>query len=461
MFTLKIAYETKEDNLKYIENLQRQYSICFKTIWKHSKKGLTQKEIKNKLSTYNNIDFIKGNSWFMASLFYDVKSLPQEDGICFKAKQLKRRDKNIITKEEWKKLKLLPLCSVGDRLKHANRFFRFKDISNLVFSPKKGINIPLKLKNIGKNRIKIIEKLVELQQNCVCPITYKVDQNYIYISLEESYVEKRECAFKENRIFAIDLNPSYIGYSVIDWKDTEKLKFDIVKTGVINFKDINDIHFKYNKQRNIPSTDNKRKHLNNKRRKEVFEASKYLVKQCKHYKCEYFTMEELSIKSKDNKRGKDYNATCNNIWYRDDIVNNIQKRCNQEGIKIQQVKPQYSSILGNILYRKLQLPDMVLASVEISRRCQEFVLQYIKENKKVEKTVIFPKLTNKVKELLHQSMEELGVEDTSYNLEDLQSIFSYLKQNHEIKYRVPLKLSACKTSQLRFKKHYFTCFNKF
>jgi len=458
MITLKIAYKTEEQNLKFIQDLQRQYTICLKVIYKYTKQGLSKKQTKELLLNYNNIDFMLGNSWFMASLFYDVKPLLQFDNVCFKKTYLYKRDRNIISKDKWKIKKNLPICSLGDTRVHSNRFFQFTDINNLLFKPDKQHHINLQLRNIGKNRISDINKLIEIQKNCFAPICYKLDSEYVYISFDETLLEKQEHRFISNRIFAIDLNTNYIGYSILDWISTEKLDFNIVKTSVIAFDEINKKHFQYNKI-HLPSTDKRRKHLNNKRDHELLEASKHLVNLAKHYKCEIFTVEDLSIKSKDIGKGRRYNTYCNNIWCKNIIIHNIIKRCNQQGIKIQKIQPQYSSILGNLLFRKLDLPDMVLASIEISRRCQEFNLQYLKKIKTIKKNVIYPELNNKIKLLLHQSMEELEVADISYDLDNLQSIFKYIK-NHEIKYRVPLEIMSCKASQLRFKKHDFTCFNK-
>ena len=53
-------------------------------------------------------------------------------------------------------------------------------------------------------------------------------------------------------------------------------------------------------------------------------------------------------------------------------MNNLTKRCNIHNIKLLKVKSEYSSFIGNFLYRHLNLPDMVLASIEIGRRGYEF-----------------------------------------------------------------------------------------
>ena len=45
------------------------------------------------------------------------------------------------------------------------------------------------------------------------------------------------------------------------------------------------------------------------------------------------------------------------------------------------VKPGYSSFIGNFLYRSLNLPDMILVSIEIERRGYEFYNYYISKTK--------------------------------------------------------------------------------
>ena len=51
--------------------------------------------------------------------------------------------------------------------------------------------------------------------------------------LEEKYkyVQKRKIS---NRVMSIDMNPNYIGWSIINWK-TES-DFNIIKSGVISIK---------------------------------------------------------------------------------------------------------------------------------------------------------------------------------------------------------------------------------
>ena len=439
MITLKIKYNTSDDNITVIKEYQRQYTICYKVIYKYSKLGLSKKDIKEKLKLYKNIDLILNNSWFLNCLFFDVKSVLTKDcNVCFNKSLIIKRIKHLITKNVFKDKKYFKICSNGEKDKRCNRFFKIENVNTVLFKPNKDTKIYLNLQSIGKNRIKLINHLIRVQElNNELPITYKLDNQYIYICLDETYFKCMSFKPKQNRIFSIDLNPNYIGYSVLDWKDTEALKYKIIDSGIISLKSLNDKFFSM-KNRGISSQDTIKLKLTNKRKFEVYEVSKYLVNIAKHYKCELFAMEDLSIKSSDKGNGKKYNSLCNNLWNRDKLENNIQKRCNILGIKLQKVIANWSSVLGNCLYRETNLPDMVLSSIEISRRAQEYNLQYLKKIKEITKNIVFPKLTEKVKKIISQTMEELNI---IFDFDKLSEFCYFIKKNLKNKYRVPLDSS--------------------
>ena len=114
------------------------------------------------------------------------------------------------------------------------------------------------------------------------------------------------------------------------------------------------------------------------------------------------------MKSKDLDRGKHFNKLVNNSWNRNLFENNITKRCNIFNIKLLKVKPEYSSFIGNFLYRGLNLPDMVLASIEIGRRAFEFYNQYISKTKEPKKNIIKPDL-KLFSDLIVKSLEEFDI----------------------------------------------------
>ena len=379
MVTLKIKYTTTEDGLNLIKEYRKQYSSVLHFAYNRRYEGVSEKDIEHKISSLNNIPLIK--SYIGRCAVKHATQLIKTDDrkrIFGGKKNFIARCKGKITKDEFLKKRLSNLYIIGEANYHGNRFIIInEDLESFTFKPTKKDRIILYIDGRYKRYKSILNKLYHLQQDKQIPITYELDNEYIYITYDEGLVEQH-IDYKpiKNRIFAIDLNPNYIGWSVVDWKSSSK--FEVVKSGVISIKDINDIDFGL---KGKSSESKERKYINNKRIFETYEISKLLVNTAIYYRCEIFGLEELNIKSKDTTRGKHYNKLVNNVWNRDKLVNNIKKRCNIYSIRVMLAKPNYSSFVGNFLFRDLNLPDMTLASIEIGRRCYEFKTQYVDKTK--------------------------------------------------------------------------------
>ena len=180
----------------------------------------------------------------------------------------------------------------------------------------------------------------------------------------------------------------------------------------------------YDNSQKINSTD--RTYINNFRRHAILEICKNLVNKAIYYRCDIFGIEELNFKSTD-RGNKRFNRLCNNQWNRTLLVQNIQKRCNIYNIKFITVKPEYSSFVGNLLFRHTtKAPDMVLSSIEIGRRAYEFKSQYIDKTKNKSKKVVFPDVNDFV-DLYTKSLEEFNIYEKSFNWTKLYSYFKNTK----------------------------------
>ena len=135
------------------------------------------------------------------------------------------------------------------------------------------------------------------------------------------------------------------------------------------------------------------------------------------------------------------------------MLDNLKKRCNIVGIKFLSVQANYSSFIGNFLFRDLELPDMVLASIELGRRGYEFSLQYIKKVKDKVKNIIFPLIID-FNDRYAKSLEEFGI---SGEVNSLKDVYYYLK-NAKSRYRVSLddlnhlEFSRCFSNKSKVKK---------
>ena len=451
MITLKIKYTTTEDGLNLIEEYRKQYSSVLHFAYNRRYENIGETDVKHKISFLNNIPLIK--SYLKSCAVKHATQLIKTDNrkrIFGGRKNFIDRCNGKINRDEFLKKRLGNLYIIGEANQHGNRFIIInEDLDSFTFKPTRKDKLILTIDGRYKRYKSILNKLYHLQKDKQISITYELDNEYIYITYDEATIEKY-IDYKpiKNRIFAIDLNPNYVGWSIVDWKSSSN--FEVVKSGVISIKDINDIDFGL---KGKSSESKERIYINNKRIFETYEINKLLVNTAKYYKCEVFALEELNIKSKDTNKGKYFNKLINNVWNRNKLVNNIKKRCNVYSIRVVTAKPNYSSFVGNFLFRDLGLPDMVLASIEIGRRCYEFKTQYIDKTKDKRKNIILPDV-NDFNDRYIKSLEEFNI---PVEIKDLDKIYYFLK-NAKSRYRVSLdelphlKFSRCFSNKSKVKK---------
>lgn len=428
--TIKLSYKVEsEDQFQQIRSYIENYNNVLRFTYNRLKDrdfDISTKELTSLQKSMNNVIV---DSHFLNSAQYEAKHLKGKDSVIFGGKQnFLLRCQGKISKEEFKQRRLQPICSIGEAIQKGNRKFRIQDNLNIVFQPDRKHHYLLILPNLRKNYKKDIQYLKQLQDECFIPITYKLSLEYIYISFQDVPISCfQETSHIADRIFAIDLNPNYIGWSVVDWKSSSDYK--LVDSGVISNKLIND------KEKNchLPNESKEKKYFKNKKQFENIDSAIQLVKFANHYQCQIFAIEDLDIETKDSGKGRRFNRLINNQWNRTIFYQQLQKYCDRYEIRFQKVFANYSSFLGNLIYRETRLPDMVLASIEIGRRGYEFYHQYILKDKLREKNMIFDN-SGKAREKIIQSLEELNYFEA---FEDLKELYIKLKTLN-MKYRVPL-----------------------
>ena len=429
MQIMKIKYSCDEQSKNLIKKYMKQYTSVNHYVYNRIQEGLSQKQIRKQVKSLNNIDLL--DSWFIQCSFYDI---PQKPKVIFGGKyNFYQRLKGNISKEEYKLKRLKPIYSIGEVVNKsvkANRKFHIEqDLNTIIFKPNRLTQVQLNLIGVG-NRKYILQKLYLKQEQKQIKIAYKLDLEYIYICFETTDILNVKIEHINNRVMSIDMNPNYIGWSIIDWESSDD--FNIIKSGIISIKQINDKdNLLKNKGLNLESKE--RKYITNKRHYETIQVVKNLVNKAIYYKCLIFSIEDLCIKHKDCNKGKHFNKLVNNQWNRNLFVNNLEKRCNIFGIKLLKVKSEYSSFISNFLFRTLNLPDPILSSIEISRRGYEFYNQYITKQKQIKKNIIQPEI-DQFKDLYIKSLEEFGLQDNQLDFIKLYYIFKKSK----LKYRLSI-----------------------
>ena len=429
MQVLKIKYQTDKESLDTIQNYMKQYSSVQHFVYNRINEGKLQKDIKQQIKLLNNIDLL--DSWFIQCSFYDI---PKVDKVIFGGKKnYFQRLKNNISKKEFKQKRLSSIYSIGEvvnkSVKGNRKFHIEQDLENIIFKPNKSTKINLELIGLNKRK-QILSKLYQKQERKEIKIAYKLDLEYIYVIFEEIDIYNYDTKFIQNRVLSLDLNPNYIGWSIVDWKSESE--FNVIKSGVYSIKKLNDKDFDL-KHKGYSSESKQRKYISDKRTFETIQIVKNIVNKAIYYKCQLISIEDLNIKSSDKELGKRFNKLVNNSWCRNTFVNNLTKRCNIHNIKLLKVKPDYSSFIGNFLYRSLNLPDMVLASIEIGRRGYEFYNQYISKVKEIKKNIVRPDLSM-FNKLYLKSLEEFKLQPT---YKDLIELYYFFKKS-KLKYRLSI-----------------------
>lgn len=319
-------------------------------------------------SNMNHIDLLDAS--FIKQAVLKAKAIykanKNDDGTCGKVVfggryNFLQRSKLNITQEQFHKNVLLPIRCTGSKNDNGNRKFDI-DLKNhkIIFKRDKSHHYDILLNSYSKQDRELLFKLQEMHDKNKKSIefTIEVDEDYVYLVFDEFVFANHDYHGIQSRIASIDLNPNYVALVIQD-------ENQIIDKIVYNVKELND----FDNKKNYASKKNKqqwRSHLNNKKKHEILQISKSIIKSCVHYKVESFVIEDLTIKSKNSGKGKTYNKLCLNHWQRNLLFNNLQKRCHIENIGFYPVYAGYSSIKGQL--ENDNDVDSIAAAIEIGNR---------------------------------------------------------------------------------------------
>ena len=319
----------------------------------HDDNSAKEKDVRSQV---NQLFKGKLNSWLLQCAIKDGKAMQERHcnkKVIFGGKTLyKRYLRKLITKEEFNKQRQLPISSQGEMLQKGNRMFDFHfDSQLLIFKVSKDKHINIQLGNIHKRLQKELNKLNELCYDKRVTVSIRLNNDYIWITYDERLLDnsmKFNC-LKDNRVMGLDLNPNYIGLSVIEFNKEDNFK--VLHKQVFELKGLTD--------KNVSK---------GKRHYELIKICHTINDLINYWKCKTLSIEDLNIKQSDKGQGKNFNRLCNNVWDRNLVTNKLLMLSNIYGYELVKVNPAYSSFIGNLVYGNSNTPDMIAASIEIARR---------------------------------------------------------------------------------------------
>lgn len=404
MLAIPLKIELNEEDTAVVREYRRIYSSMFRFSYNRKRDGMTSKETraaKKKIAEFNTI-----NSWFFDSCLNEVAMLNPEDPerkVIFGGRQnFIKRLKGEITKEEFQKCKLRHLCSTGQAAYSGNRLFELDVIANsqIIFKPDRHTRIIIKIPKLHGSHKKDMFELERRAKRCEAPFTVRLTENEITVMYDE-FLEGDVSKLRNNRFMSIDSNPNHIGMSICEY--TEGGEYKVLHTHHYDITEMN------------------KKLSSSKINREIHEISKAMMNLAVHHRCGHVFVEDLTIKSEDHGKGHAYNWLVNQVWKRNELFNNIKKRCNQQGLNYKEANPAYSSYIGNAQY---DYTDPINSSLEIGRRGYEY---YVLKNK----DSFYPKV--RIKESMLHRWKETDVE----SLTDWKKVAEHMK-NSGMGYRVPM-----------------------
>ena len=319
----------------------------------HDDVSIKEKDVRSQV---NQLFKGKLNSWLLQCAIKDGKAIQERQGnkkVIFGGKTLyKRYLRKLISKEEFNKQRQLPLFSQGEMLQKGNRMFDFHfDNQSLTFKISKVKHIDIQLGNIHRKLQKELNKLNELCYDKKATVSIRLNNDYIWITYDEKLLSSsmKFNELNDNRIMGLDLNPNYVGLSVIEFDKDNNFK--------VLYKQVFDLKLLTEKTTS-----------NNKRHYEIIKICHTINGLINYWKCKKLSLEDLNIKSNDKGQGKCFNRLCNNVWDRTLVTNKLTMLSNIYGYELVKVNPAYSSFIGNLVHGNDMTPDMIAASIEIARR---------------------------------------------------------------------------------------------
>lgn len=389
----------------------RVFSSIVRVAFNRFQDGMDEKEVR----AYCNSRF-DHNSWFIQSAIKEASALCKLNGekrILFGGKNnLHQYLKGLIDKATFKYRRMFPIGIQGEKLHKGNRLFVFDlDNQRLTYKPSKVRHVDIRFLPMKKKITAELSKVQELTQQNKITVSIKMSEKYIWLTYDEGLIyDARFKKLQSKRIIGIDMNPNYIGLSVIEFNKNDE--FQVLHKQVFDFSKLTISSGK-------SSTDSSSKYITNKLKHETIAIAHEISKLVDVWKCKTVAIEDLSINPKDLKKGKRLNKLCNNKWERGLFVNKLKMLAYLHKFDLAEINPAYSSIVGNIAYGDANTPDMVAASIEIARRAY----------KKFEKGWFYPRFNIQFRD--EQWKQTLGA------VENWKELFRKIKES-KLKYRFQL-----------------------
>ena len=396
MQTIRIPWRASADDRLTIATWQRHRAAATRTAYRNAT-GRSEKDLRNLLKT--RLPDHPLGSWDLHCATREGLALRKKvpDGhMIFGGKtNLQRRQKGLISNAEWKALRQQRSLEItGDATRWGNRHFRLSDDARQCIVTFLKKSVTLDLPEMRGKQGRLLRAVSQLADACQISVTFSLSRTHLSVTFDEMdlrrlpvgktlaevkiaeqgagrrgrkrknadthYAAHREKAIPDrpvhpewrdaipaviNRAIGIDLNPQWIGISVVDiGKDPSNLE----QVKILD-------HHLYRIAVPFGADQSMQQVIANVAAQTINLARAWNVGLIIH--------EDGLGKLAWSKKSRSTQTI--NYWSRNALIDGLQRRCRLAGIELRSVWGGYSSTIGNLFF---DLPDACGAAAEIARR---------------------------------------------------------------------------------------------
>lgn len=283
----------------------------------------------------------------------DLRKLNPEANTLFGSRnEFSRRSMGLITNAEWKEKRLRPLCSRGDKTLLGNRHFRLSPDGRTCIFQMYGRKIELALPEMRGNAGKILREAAALAAAKKINLTFKIDSQKLHVTIDPAdlpnHPERRSpVASVKGRALGIDLNPEFVGMSVVsNAVDPARLS----ETVLLDHQLV-----QVSKGGELPAE---------LIRETLAAICDRAIGMCRKWGANHIVFEKGLGKLRSGGRNRSLNRLLN-FWTRSLLINMMKRKAGLAGITVIEVWAGYSSTIGNMAF---EAPDACASAAEIGRR---------------------------------------------------------------------------------------------
>ena len=397
MQTIRIPWNASADDRLIIATWQRHRAAATRTAYRNAT-GRSEKDLRNLLKT-RFPDHPLG-SWDLHCAAREGLALRKKvpDGhMVFGGKNnLQRCQKGLISNAEWKALRQQRSLEItGDATRWGNRHFRLSGDARQCIATFLKQSVTLDLPEMRGKHGRLLRAISQLADACQISVTFSLSRTHLSVTFDEMdlrrlppgktlsevkiaeqgagrrgrkrkdasthYAAHREKVIKDrpvhpewrdaiptgsNRVVGIDLNPQWMGISVIEvGSDASNLQQIKILDHVLHH-----IAVPHGADHSLTQT--------------MANIAAQVVSLARAWNVGLVVHEEGLGKLAWSKKTKGSDQTLN-YWSRNRFLSGLKRRCRLAGIQLLPVWGGYTTTIGNLAF---ELPDACASAVEIARR---------------------------------------------------------------------------------------------